>query len=193
MKDFEGWGPRMGFCRITDLNRSHWNLIVAMANRWNITQEMPSQKISRVTKLCRSNNQSSLQQSRRRLKRTLVKKLWEYNIKCGSDVYLVIADHMGDDVVRFFTTKFMMDQQLAKAFPPSEISLNRHYPPPKRITSENYPKSEKRSRATEQGEHAMNRETQECYTPNECKPKQAVSQDIRHSSRESDHWAGLRA
>ncbi|OJD21481.1 hypothetical protein ACJ73_07179 [Blastomyces percursus] len=73
---------------------------------------MPSQKIARITKPRPSNNRSSLQQSRRRLKKTLVKKLWEYNIKCGSDVYLVIADHMGGDVVRFFTTKFMVDQQL---------------------------------------------------------------------------------
>ncbi|OJD26694.1 hypothetical protein ACJ73_01925, partial [Blastomyces percursus] len=56
-----------------------------------LTPEMPSQKISRVTKPRRS--------SRCRLKKTLVKKLWEYNIKCGSDVYLVIADHMGDDVM----------------------------------------------------------------------------------------------
>ncbi|OJD26850.1 hypothetical protein ACJ73_01771 [Blastomyces percursus] len=84
---------------------------------------MPSQNISRATKPCRSNNRSNLQQSRRRLKKTLVKKLWEYNIKCGSDVYLVIADHMGDDVGRFFTTKFMVDQQLTEGFPPSEKSL----------------------------------------------------------------------
>nr|KMM68700.1 hypothetical protein CPAG_05024 [Coccidioides posadasii RMSCC 3488] len=84
---------------------------------------MQSPKISRVTKPHQSNKQSSLQQSQRCLKKTLVKKLWEYNIKCGSDVYLVIVDHMGDDVVQFFTTKFMVDQQLTEGFPPSEKSL----------------------------------------------------------------------
>ncbi|KMP05338.1 hypothetical protein CIRG_05019 [Coccidioides immitis RMSCC 2394] len=30
---------------------------------------------------------------------------------------------MGDDVVRFFTTKFMVHQQLTEGFPPSEKSL----------------------------------------------------------------------
>ncbi|KMP02014.1 hypothetical protein CIHG_05367 [Coccidioides immitis H538.4] len=84
---------------------------------------MQSPKISRVTKPHQSNKQSSLQQSQCCLKKTLVKKLWEYNIKCGSDVYLVIVDHMGDDVVQFFTTKFMVDQQLTEGFPLSEKSL----------------------------------------------------------------------
>ncbi|OJD24282.1 hypothetical protein ACJ73_04355 [Blastomyces percursus] len=84
---------------------------------------MQSPKISGVAKPHQFNKQSSLQQSRRRLKKTLIKKLWEYNIKCGSAAYLVIADHMGDNVVRFFTTKFMVDQQLTEGFPPSEKSL----------------------------------------------------------------------
>ncbi|KJF59955.1 uncharacterized protein CIMG_12640 [Coccidioides immitis RS] len=30
---------------------------------------------------------------------------------------------MGDDVVQFFTTKFMVHQQLTEGFPPSEKSL----------------------------------------------------------------------
>lgn len=86
---------------------------------------MSSHKAPRVTKPRphsrhdQLNNRStllSLQQSRRRLKKTLVKKLQDFNVKCVSDVYLQIGEHMGDGVVRFFTAEFTVDPQSAEGF-----------------------------------------------------------------------------
>nr|KMM68704.1 hypothetical protein CPAG_05028 [Coccidioides posadasii RMSCC 3488] len=99
---------------------------------------------------------------------------------------------MSDDVVRFFTTKFMVHQQLTEDFPSSEKSLNRHYPPPKQITSENYLKSEKHSRAIEQGQYVMNQETQESYRPDGSKPKEFAETEhqlYRQTIQNSQFWS----
>lgn len=137
------------------------------------TAMMLSHKANQVTKV-REDGRSHLQQNRRRLKETLIRKSRKYSEKCNSDVYLLIADHRGD-VIRFFTATFTVDEQSIESFPPPDKSLvcaskiqtygivtdkqqDRYYPPPKRITSENYPKSTVRTEKRHQ--HATSQKTQ---------------------------------
>jgi hypothetical protein len=71
-----------------------------------------------VTKSQSKCDKSSLQQNRRRRKKTLTNKLREYCEKCAGDVYLLI---MEDN--RCFTVKFTVDTTSTENFPPPDDLL----------------------------------------------------------------------